>query len=125
MEILAGARDESHLHDLRGLLARATLLSTEPVDYEDAAASYRGCRRHGETVRRLIDCLIAATAIVMGSQFFTPMLTSTSSVATQLSVSTSLDLTTSPAQNAPTEQRVLRPTGCARAAPRRGWTGQS
>ena len=63
MEVLAGARDEGHLRDLRGLLARATILPTLPVDYEDAAAIYRGCRRRGETVRKLIDCLIAAHAI--------------------------------------------------------------
>lgn len=63
MEILAGARDERHLDDLRRLLARASVLDTEPVDYEQAAALYRTCRRRGETVRRLIDCLIAAVAI--------------------------------------------------------------
>jgi predicted nucleic acid-binding protein len=63
MEVLAGARDEQHLNNLRGLLARGALLPTEPTDYEDAAALYRACRRRGETVRRLIDCLIAATAI--------------------------------------------------------------
>jgi predicted nucleic acid-binding protein len=63
MEVLAGARDERHLHDLRRLLARATLIPTEPSDYEDAAAMYRGCRRRGETVRKVIDCLIGATAI--------------------------------------------------------------
>ncbi|MGH9304485.1 MAG: type II toxin-antitoxin system VapC family toxin [Acidimicrobiales bacterium] len=63
MEVLAGARDDQHLGRLRGLLARASLLATEPADYEEAAALYRACRRQGETVRRLIDCLIAATAI--------------------------------------------------------------
>lgn len=63
MEVLAGARDERHLHELRGLLARATLVTTMPADYDDAAASYRVCRRGGRTVRRLIDCLIAAVAI--------------------------------------------------------------
>ena len=62
-EVLAGARDERHLQSLRGLLARATLLPTEPVDYEEAAALFRACRRNGETVRKLIDCLIAAVAI--------------------------------------------------------------
>lgn len=30
---------------------------------EEAASLYRTCRRHGETVRKLIDCLIAAPAI--------------------------------------------------------------
>jgi hypothetical protein len=63
MEVLAGARDETHLADLRGLLARASLIPTEPTDYEDAAVLYRACRRRGQTVRKLIDCLIAATAI--------------------------------------------------------------
>jgi predicted nucleic acid-binding protein len=63
METLAGARDEAHLQSLRGLLARASVLPTAPADYEDAAALYRTCRRRGDTVRRLIDCLIAAHAI--------------------------------------------------------------
>jgi predicted nucleic acid-binding protein len=65
MEVLAGARDERHLQNLRGLLARATTLPTLPTDYENAAALYRTCRRRGETVRKLIDCLIAAHAIRM------------------------------------------------------------
>jgi predicted nucleic acid-binding protein len=63
MELLAGARDEAHLSQLRRLLARASLIPTEAVDFEDAAALYRTCRRQGETVRRLVDCLIAAIAI--------------------------------------------------------------
>jgi predicted nucleic acid-binding protein len=63
MEILAGARDDHHLAQLRGLLGRATMLPTTPADYDQAAALYRRCRRRGETVRRLIDCLIAAVAI--------------------------------------------------------------
>jgi hypothetical protein len=66
MEVLAGARDERHLDQLRRLLARASLVPTEPVDYEDAAALYRACRRGGETVRKLIDCLVAASAIRTG-----------------------------------------------------------
>ncbi|CAN5609838.1 type II toxin-antitoxin system toxin ribonuclease VapC11 [soil metagenome] len=63
MEVLAGARSGDHLRDLRGLLARASAITTEAIDYEDAAALYRVCRRNGETVRKLIDCLIAAVAI--------------------------------------------------------------
>jgi predicted nucleic acid-binding protein len=63
MEVLAGARSERHLRDLRGLLARATTVETKATDYEDAAALYRTCRGGGETVGRLIDCLIAAHAI--------------------------------------------------------------
>ncbi|HEV3212362.1 MAG TPA: PIN domain nuclease [Acidimicrobiales bacterium] len=63
MEILAGARDERHLSELRRLLAGATLLATTSIDYEEAAALYRICRRDGETPRKLVDCLIAAIAI--------------------------------------------------------------
>lgn len=63
MELLAGARDERHLGELRRLLARATNLPTSPGDYDDAALLYRTCRRSGDTPRKLIDCLIAAIAI--------------------------------------------------------------
>ncbi len=63
MEVLAGARDEQHLAQLRGLLARATLLPIIAEDYDQAAALYRTCRRNGETVRKLVDCLIGAVAI--------------------------------------------------------------
>ncbi|MBW3591735.1 MAG: PIN domain nuclease [Actinobacteria bacterium] len=63
MEVLAGARDERHLTNLRRLLARATTVPIGPTDYEEAATLYRTCRRGGETVRKLIDCLIAAAAI--------------------------------------------------------------
>ena len=37
MEVLAGARDESHLKALRGLLARASVLPTEPAHHDAAA----------------------------------------------------------------------------------------
>ncbi len=63
MEVLAGTRNERHLHDLRRLLARTTFLPTEPMDHEYAATLFRLCRLEGETVRKLIDCLIAAVAI--------------------------------------------------------------
>jgi predicted nucleic acid-binding protein len=68
MELLAGARDEQHLAQLRGLLGRATMLPTTPADYDAAAALYRACRRRGATVRKLVDCLIAAVAIEAGAE---------------------------------------------------------
>lgn len=67
MEVLAGARDDAHLLALRRLLARARLVGTGPADYDAAAALYRTCRRRGETVRRMIDCLIGAVAIRAGA----------------------------------------------------------
>jgi hypothetical protein len=63
MEVLAGARDQEHLEQLRRLLARATLLPTESIDFDTAAAVYRSCRSQGKSVRKLMDCLIAAVAI--------------------------------------------------------------
>ena len=63
MEVLAGARDEAHLRRLRGLLGRAALLRADSEDFIAAAALFRECRIRGETVRRLVDCLIAAIAI--------------------------------------------------------------
>ena len=66
MEVLAGARDESHLQRLRRLMARATMLEVRPTDYDDAAALFRRCRRQGQTVRKLMDCLIASVAIRNG-----------------------------------------------------------
>ena len=66
MEVCAGARDESHLQSLRRLLARAAIIPTLSTDYDDAATLYRRCRREGETVRKLIDCLISSIAIRAG-----------------------------------------------------------
>ena len=68
MEVLAGARSERHLTQLRGLLARTTLLPTTPADYDAAASMYRSCRARGETVRKLIDCLIGAVAVRAGAE---------------------------------------------------------
>ncbi len=43
------------------------MLPVQPTDYDDAAALYRRCRRQGETVRRMMDCLIASVAIRAGA----------------------------------------------------------
>ena len=66
MELLAGARSEKQLADLEQLLGRATLVATEPEDFESAALLYRRCRQNGVTIRTMSDCLIAATAIRNG-----------------------------------------------------------
>ena len=67
MELLAGARSERHLDDLRRMLERAEVISTGPTNYDRAASIYRACRRIGETPRSLVDCLIAAVAIQAGT----------------------------------------------------------
>ena len=63
MELLAGARTDQELSSLRSLLSRAVHLPTAASDYEEAALLYRRTRAAGLTVRRQIDCLIAAIAI--------------------------------------------------------------
>lgn len=64
MEVVAGARDDDHLDQLRRLMARCQYIPVEGLgDYETAAALYLRCRRAGSTVRALTDCLIAAVAL--------------------------------------------------------------
>src|SRR6266496_2126154 len=64
MEVLAGARTEERLARLRRLLNRFELVPIIGLaDFEAAADIYRRCRRGGETVRKLSDCLIAAVAL--------------------------------------------------------------
>lgn len=67
MEVLAGAREEGHHRQLRRLLARCEYLSVGGLaSYESAAGLYRACRKAGETVRVLTDCLIGVAAIEAG-----------------------------------------------------------
>ena len=67
MELLAGARDDAHRDQLRGLLSRCEFTPTSgPGDYETAADLYRTCRRGGHTARALTDCLVASVAIRSG-----------------------------------------------------------
>jgi hypothetical protein len=64
MEILAGAKDERGLRQLEALTNGLALLPVNAHrDYHDAATIYRAARRRGRTIRKLIDCLIAAVAI--------------------------------------------------------------
>jgi predicted nucleic acid-binding protein len=70
MEVLAGARDDGHRDRLRALLhSRCRYVpSRAPDDYERAADLFRACRRNGETIGKLTDCLIAAAAIRTGAR---------------------------------------------------------
>lgn len=67
MEVLAGARNEEHERRLRHLLAGCRYLPVGGLaSYEAAARLYQACRRAGETVRALSDCLIGAVALRVG-----------------------------------------------------------
>lgn len=64
MELLAGCGTEEAALGIRRLLARFEILDVEGLsDFEDAASIQRICRRGGESVRSMIDCLIAAVAL--------------------------------------------------------------
>jgi predicted nucleic acid-binding protein len=64
LEVLAGARGGATVATLGAMLDGCRQLDQEPrTDVEAAATLYRACRRAGETIRSLNDCLIAAIAI--------------------------------------------------------------
>lgn len=67
MEILVGANDERAAGPLRRLLHSFDVVAMAPlVDSERAAALQRQCRMAGQTVRNMIDCMIAAMAVRLG-----------------------------------------------------------
>jgi len=68
MEVLAGARNDQRVSDLRRLLLRFELLRFDVVaDFDGAAHLYRRCRRVGVTPRGMVDCMIAAVALRWGA----------------------------------------------------------
>jgi predicted nucleic acid-binding protein len=65
MEVLAGTRRPREAIHLR----RFELLRLEGLqDFEDAARLFRRCRAAGETLRSLVDCLVAVPAIRAGAR---------------------------------------------------------
>jgi hypothetical protein len=68
MELLAGARTDRERDGLRARVLAFPLLSLRGLpDFEAAADMYRACRGRGGTVRKLVDCLIAAVAVREGA----------------------------------------------------------
>ena len=61
LEVLAGHTRADQLS--AALDACEDVMQLPRVDVEDAASIYRTCRRAGESVRALNDCLVAAIAI--------------------------------------------------------------
>ena len=63
MEVLAEARSEARMEDLRRLLLRCALVPFDAVtDFDAATRIYRRCRQAGVTPRGMVDCMIAAVA---------------------------------------------------------------
>jgi predicted nucleic acid-binding protein len=64
LEVLAGARSRRERDELQRLLYGCEYLRTiTPSDFESGAEIYRTCRRNGETIRKLTDCVLAAVAV--------------------------------------------------------------
>jgi len=64
MELLIGTTDESKAAIRQQRMRRFSIEPLAPIrDAEDAAAIHRQCRRNGETVRSMIDCLVAAMSL--------------------------------------------------------------
>ena len=70
-EVLQGIRDEDVYHRTRlSLLAHPILRPRGLETFETAANLYRTARRRGLTVRRSVDCVIAATCLEAGAEIF-------------------------------------------------------
>ncbi len=70
-EILQGIRDDEIFQLTRKYLQDFTILKPKGIEtYIMAAEIYRRCRREGKTVRKTIDCIIAAIAIEHGATLF-------------------------------------------------------
>ena len=67
MELLSGSHSEAEAVELLQLLNRFEILEPDSLGvYREAARIYRVCRRAGFTIRSMIDCLVAATAVDKG-----------------------------------------------------------
>jgi predicted nucleic acid-binding protein len=70
-EILQGIRDDDVFHRTRlSLLAHPILQPRGLETFEAAANLYRTARRRGLTVRRSVDCLIAATCLESNASIY-------------------------------------------------------
>ncbi len=69
MEVLAGARFPQHADTLRAELLQFDLLPLRRLqDFMEAAAIFRRARAAGETIRSMLDCLIAVPVIRAGAE---------------------------------------------------------
>ncbi|HSF07368.1 MAG TPA: PIN domain nuclease [Methylomirabilota bacterium] len=70
-EVLQGIRDDDTYHRIRmSLLAHPILRPRGLETFETAANLFRAARRRGLTVRRSVDCLIAATCLEAGAELY-------------------------------------------------------
>lgn len=66
LEVLQGARDKRDWDCVSSILARRTLVGSSDDTWADAARICFDLRRHGTTLRSIVDCCIAQVAIERG-----------------------------------------------------------
>ncbi len=70
-EILQGIRDDREYERIRQLLLQYPIYQMDRLAlFEQAAMIYRTCRKRGLTIRKTIDCLIAAVCISNDLELF-------------------------------------------------------
>ena len=70
-EVLQGIRDEETFQQIRMSLRAHPILRPRGIEtFETAANLYRAARRRGLTIRRSVDCLIAATCLETGAEIY-------------------------------------------------------
>lgn len=67
-EVLAGVQSDHQAREVLDLFGRLTMLSMDDQVYVSAADLYRSAKKSGRTVRRVVDCMIAACATAHSSQ---------------------------------------------------------
>lgn len=66
-EILQGIREEKGFQIIKAYLLEFPIYAPKGIEtYLNAAQIYRGCRQKGKTVRKTVDCIIAAICIDNG-----------------------------------------------------------
>ena len=71
LEVLQGIRDDdAYQRTRRSLLAHPILRARGLETFETAANLYRTARRRGLTIRRTVDCLIAAICLEAGAAIY-------------------------------------------------------
>jgi predicted nucleic acid-binding protein len=63
MEVLQGIKDDEFYETTKFFLESLPMVSIKYEDYLRAANIYRTCKKNGFTIRKSIDCIIAAVAI--------------------------------------------------------------
>ena len=70
-EVLQGIVEDGKYGRTRKLLREFPILRVRGLmTFEHAAQIYRACRKRGVSIRRLVDCVIAATCLETGSELY-------------------------------------------------------